>query len=98
MCGDAERIGLFGFGASAHLVCQVAAHQGRRVFAVTRPGGSETSGRSRASSAPSGPGVIEELPEELDAAIIFAPAGELVPVGAAGPGARRRRSFAPGST
>ena len=42
LCGDAERVGLYGFGASAHIICQVAAHQGRRVFALTRPGDAET--------------------------------------------------------
>jgi len=79
MTGDAERIGLYGFGASAHIVCQVARHQGRRVFALTRPGDAEGQAFARelgaewAGDAPGGP------PEELDAAIIFAPAGELVP-------------------
>jgi propanol-preferring alcohol dehydrogenase len=79
MAGDAERLGLYGFGASAHIVCQVAVHQGRRVFAFTREGddaarslalelGAEWVGDSMA------PG-----PEELDAAIIFAPVGPLVP-------------------
>ena len=79
MAGDAERIGLYGFGAAAHIVCQVAVHEGRRVFAFTREGdedarafalelGAEWAGDS------SGP-----APEELDAALIFAPAGELVP-------------------
>jgi propanol-preferring alcohol dehydrogenase len=79
MIGDAERVGLYGFGASAHIVCQVALHQGRRVFALTRAGDAETQAFARelgaewAGDAPSGP------PEELDAAIIFAPVGELVP-------------------
>ena len=79
LAGDAERLGLYGFGASAHIVAQVARHQGRRVFAFTRAGdqaaqslalelGAEWAGSS------AGPG-----PEELDAAIIFAPVGELVP-------------------
>ena len=53
MCGDAERVGLYGFGPSAHLICQVAAHQGRRVFAITKPGDARSRG-SPASSAPSG--------------------------------------------
>ena len=79
MTGDAERLGLYGFGSSAHIVCQVARHQGRRVFALTRAGDAETQafalelGAEWAGEAPAGP------PEELDAAIIFAPVGELVP-------------------
>ena len=79
MCGDAERVGLYGFGASAHLICQVAAHQGRRVFAITKPGDAEKQGLARELGA-EWAGAADELPEELDAAIIFAPAGELVPV------------------
>ena len=78
MCGDAERIGLYGFGASAHIVCQVAVHQGRRVFAFTRPG--DDAGQEHARSLGAAwAGGTDETPEELDAAIIFAPAGELVP-------------------
>jgi alcohol dehydrogenase, propanol-preferring len=79
MTGDAERLGLYGFGSSAHIVCQVARYQGRRVFALTRAGDAETQafalelGAEWAGDAPAGP------PEELDAAIIFAPVGELVP-------------------
>jgi propanol-preferring alcohol dehydrogenase len=80
MCGDAERIGLFGFGASAHLVAQVAAHQGRRLFAVTRGADPDKRELAREVGA-EWAGVIDELPEELDAVIIFAPAGELVPAG-----------------
>lgn len=75
-CGDAERLGLYGFGASAHIVCQVARHQGRRVFAITR--GDE---RTRAFARELGAewaGPADEVPEQLDAAIVFAPAGELV--------------------
>ena len=79
MCGDAERVGLYGFGASAHLICQVAVHQGRRVFAITKPGDAEKQGLARDLGA-EWAGAADELPEELDAAIIFAPAGELVPV------------------
>jgi propanol-preferring alcohol dehydrogenase len=77
LAGDAERLGLYGFGASAHIVAQVALHEGRRVFAVTREGDSETQAFARelgAEWAGSGP-----PPEELDAAIIFAPVGALVP-------------------
>src|SRR5919201_1316292 len=78
-CGDPERVGLYGFGASAHIVCQVAAHQGRRVFALTRPGDAEGQAFARelgaewAGDSEAGP------PEPLDAAIIFAPVGALVP-------------------
>ncbi|HYU59711.1 MAG TPA: zinc-dependent alcohol dehydrogenase family protein [Solirubrobacterales bacterium] len=90
LTGDAERLGLYGFGASAHIVCQVARHQGRRVFALTRPGdeagqafarelGAEWAGDSEA-----GP------PEQLDGAIVFAPVGGLVPVAL--------RALAPGGT
>ena len=79
MCGDAERLGLFGFGASAHIVCQLAAHQGRRVFAITRPGDEPRQAFARGLGA-EWAGDSESLDEPLDAAIIFAPAGELVPV------------------
>jgi propanol-preferring alcohol dehydrogenase len=77
LAGDAERLGLYGFGAAAHIITQVARSQGRRVFAVTRPGDDAAQSFARslgAEWAGSGP-----PPEELDAAIIFAPAGELVP-------------------
>jgi propanol-preferring alcohol dehydrogenase len=75
--GDAERLGLYGFGSAAHIVAQEALFEGRRVFAVTREGDAEAQAFARslgAEWAGSGP-----PPEELDAAIIFAPAGELVP-------------------
>jgi propanol-preferring alcohol dehydrogenase len=75
-CGDAERLGLHGFGASAHIVCQVAAHQGRRVFAVTR-GDEETRAFATALGA-EWAGAVTDVPEKLDAAIVFAPVGELV--------------------
>jgi propanol-preferring alcohol dehydrogenase len=78
MCGDAERLALFGFGASAHIICQVAAHEGRRVFAITKPGDTEKQAFARELGA-EWSGGSDELDEELDAAIIFAPAGELVP-------------------
>jgi propanol-preferring alcohol dehydrogenase len=80
LAGDAERLGLYGFGASAHIVAQVAFHQGRRVFAFTRTGDPDTQAFARdlgAEWAGDSPG---PAPEELDAAIIFAPVGELVPV------------------
>ncbi|HLM30440.1 MAG TPA: zinc-dependent alcohol dehydrogenase family protein [Solirubrobacterales bacterium] len=77
MCGDAERLALYGFGGSAHIICQVAAHQGRRVFAVTRRGDAEKQAFARGLGA-KWAGAPDELPEPLDAAIVFAPAGELV--------------------
>jgi alcohol dehydrogenase, propanol-preferring len=79
MAGDAERLGLFGFGASAHIVAQVARHQGRRVFAFTKPGDGEGQSFARELGAEWAGGSNERPPEELDAAILFAPAGELVP-------------------
>jgi alcohol dehydrogenase, propanol-preferring len=80
LVGDAERLGLYGFGASAHLVAQVARHQGRRVFAFTRAGDEEGQGFARSLGAEWAGGSDERPPEELDAAIIFAPVGALVPV------------------
>jgi alcohol dehydrogenase, propanol-preferring len=76
LCGDAERLGLFGFGGSAHIVCQVARHQGRRVFAITR-GDEEKRAFARELGA-EWAGHADEIPEELDAAIVFAPAGDVV--------------------
>ena len=76
--GEAERLGLYGFGASAHIVCQLARHEGRRVFAFTRPGDEAAQSLARELGA-EWAGASGERPEELDAAIIFAPAGELVP-------------------
>jgi propanol-preferring alcohol dehydrogenase len=76
--GDGERLGLYGFGASAHIVAQLAAHEGRRVFAFTRTGDDEGQSFARELGA-EWAGAAGERPEELDAAIIFAPAGELVP-------------------
>ena len=77
MTGDAERLGLYGFGAAAHIIAQAARADGRRVFAVTREGDTDSQEFARslgAEWAGSGP-----PPEELDAAIVFAPVGELVP-------------------
>jgi alcohol dehydrogenase, propanol-preferring len=77
LAGDAERLGLYGFGAAAHIVAQVARHEGRRVFAVTREGDVEAQAFARELGVEwAGSG---KPPEELDAAIIFAPVGELVP-------------------
>jgi alcohol dehydrogenase, propanol-preferring len=77
--GDAERLGLFGFGASAHIVAQIAAYQGRRTFAFTRPGDEAGQRFAREVGAEWTGGSDELPPEELDAAIIFAPVGPLVP-------------------
>jgi len=76
--GDAKRLGLYGFGASAHIVAQLAGHEGRRVFAFTRPGDETAQALARELGA-AWAGAAGERPEELDGAIIFAPAGELVP-------------------
>jgi propanol-preferring alcohol dehydrogenase len=88
MCGEPERLGLYGFGAAAHILCQVARSQGREVYAVTRPGDTTTQEFARSLGATWAGGSDEPLPVELDAAIIFAPDGALVPValGALAPG------------
>jgi propanol-preferring alcohol dehydrogenase len=80
LTGDAERLGLYGFGSSAHIVAQVARHQGRRVFAFTRAGDEEGQEFARELGAVWAGGSEEPPPEELDAAIIFAPVGALVPI------------------
>src|ERR671935_661835 len=77
--GDAERLGLYGFGASAHIIVQVALHQGRRVFAFTRPGDTEGQAFARELGAEWAGGSDETPPEPLDAALVFAPVGALVP-------------------
>lgn len=74
-----HRLGLFGFGAAAHLVAQAAMAQGREVYAFTRPGDCEAQAFARELGARWAGGSDERAPELLDAAIIFAPAGELVP-------------------
>jgi alcohol dehydrogenase, propanol-preferring len=79
MTDDAERLGIFGFGTAAHLVTQVARWQGRRVFAFTRPGDDAGQAFAREIGVEWAGGSDEAPPEELDAAILFAPAGELVP-------------------
>ena len=78
--GDGVRLGLYGFGASAHIVAQVARYQGRRVYAMTRPGDIASQEFAMRVGAVWAGGTDETLPEELDAAIIFAPVGALVPV------------------
>jgi propanol-preferring alcohol dehydrogenase len=80
LAGDAERLGLYGFGSSAHIIAQVARHQGQRVFAFTRPGDAAGQEHARALGAEWAGGSDSPPPEELDAAIIFAPVGALVPV------------------
>jgi propanol-preferring alcohol dehydrogenase len=79
LAGDPERVGLYGFGAAAHIVCQVARHEGRRVFALVRRGDDARAAFALELGA-EWAGPADELPPEpLDAALIFAPAGELVP-------------------
>jgi propanol-preferring alcohol dehydrogenase len=90
MVGDAERLGLYGFGSAAHVLAQVARHQGRRVFAFTRPGDEETQRFAREVGAVWAGASTDRPPEELDAAIVFASAGELVPLALA--------AVAPGGT
>lgn len=77
--GDARTIGLYGFGAAAHLLTQIARHQGRRVFAFTRPGDAAAQAFAREQGALWAGNAVAAPPEPLDAAVIFAPAGELVP-------------------
>ena len=88
LAGDAERVGLYGFGAAAHIVAQVARHEGRRVFAFTRAGDDEGQRFALELGAAWAGGSDSRPPEELDAAIVFAPVGALVPValGAVAPG------------
>ena len=90
LAGDAERLGLYGFGAAAHIIAQVALSQGRRVFAFVRPGDRAAMDFARGLGAEwSGPS-DEAPPEELDAALLFAPVGALVPAAL--------RAIAPGGT
>jgi propanol-preferring alcohol dehydrogenase len=77
--GDAERLGIYGFGAAAHIVAQVARHQARRVFAFTRAGDAEGQAFARELGAEWAGSSSDPPPEPLDAAIIFAPVGALVP-------------------
>jgi propanol-preferring alcohol dehydrogenase len=90
LCGDPERLGLYGFGASAHLICQVAAHEGRRVFALTREGDEEGQAFALELGAEWAGDSVAGPPEPLDAAIVFAPVGALVPAAL--------RALAPGGT
>ncbi len=79
MTGDARRLGLYGFGAAAHIIAQVARWQGREVFAFTSPGDAEAQSFARGLGAQWAGGSDQPPPEPLDAAIIFAPVGPLVP-------------------
>src|SRR3954447_8155680 len=90
LAGDPERLGIYGFGAAAHIVAQVARHEGRRVFAFVRPGDERAAAFAREIGAEWVGAAGDEPPEELDAALIFAPAGELVPAA--------RRATAKGGT
>ena len=78
MAGDAKRLGIYGFGAAAHIVAQVARHQGRRLFAFSRPGDTEAQRFARELGAEWAGDSTAKPPEELEAAIIFAPVGPLV--------------------
>ena len=90
MAGDAERLGLYGFGAAAHIIAQVARAQGRRVFAFVRPGDRAAIDFARGLGAEWAGASDEVPPEELDAALLFAPVGALVPAAL--------RAIAPGGT
>src|SRR6202022_3379368 len=90
LAGDGERLGLYGFGSAAHMICQVAVFEGRQVFAFTRPGDERGQAFACELGASWAGDSAQAPPEELDAAIIFASAGELVPTAL--------RTLAPGGT
>jgi alcohol dehydrogenase, propanol-preferring len=90
LAGQGERLGMYGFGSSAHLICQVAVHQGWSVYALTREGDTEKQEQARSLGAAWAGAVGDPEARDLDAAIIFAPAGELVP--------EALRALAPGGT
>jgi alcohol dehydrogenase, propanol-preferring len=90
LAGDGERLGLYGFGAAAHIICQVAVHERRRVFAFTRAGDVDAQALARSLGAEWAGDAMAPGPEPLDAALIFAPAGALVPAAL--------RAVAPGGT
>jgi propanol-preferring alcohol dehydrogenase len=90
MCGEARRLGLYGFGAAAHILAQVATWQGREVFAFTRHGDEAAQRFARKLGATWAGSSEETPPEELEAAIVFAPDGALVPLAL--------RALAPGGT
>lgn len=79
MAGEGERLGIYGFGAAAHIVAQVARHEGRKVYAFTREGDVAAQDFARSLGCVWAGGSAEKPPEVLDAAIIFAPVGALVP-------------------
>jgi alcohol dehydrogenase, propanol-preferring len=79
MAGDGERLGLYGFGAAAHIVAQLARHEGRKVFAFTRPGDAAGQRFARSLGAAWAGPSTDAPPEPLDAALLFAPVGALVP-------------------
>ena len=79
LAGPAERVGIYGFGAAAHIVAQVILHEGRRLYAFTRPGDRAGQEFARGMGAVWAGGSDERPPEPLDAALIFAPVGALVP-------------------
>lgn len=79
LAGDAQRVGLYGFGDSAHIIAQVARYQGRRVFAFTSPGDDKKQAFARSLGAEWAGDSTSAPPEPLDAALIFAPVGALVP-------------------
>ncbi|KRB18486.1 MULTISPECIES: zinc-dependent alcohol dehydrogenase family protein [Mesorhizobium] len=78
--GDGKRLGIYGFGAAAHIVAQIAIWQGREIFAVTRPGDEQAQDFARSLGASWAGGSDQPPPRQLDAAIIFAPVGDLVPI------------------
>jgi propanol-preferring alcohol dehydrogenase len=80
MAGEGRRLGFYGFGAAAHILAQVARHQGRQVYAFTRPGDEEAAALARRLGATWAGGSDEDPPERLDAAILFAPVGALLPL------------------
>ena len=86
--GEGPRVGLYGFGAAGHILCQVAVHEGREVYAFTRPGDQAGQAFARSKGAVWAGTSGERPPEPLDSAIIFAPVGDLVPLAlrAVGPG------------
>jgi propanol-preferring alcohol dehydrogenase len=90
LAGEGERLGMYGFGSSAHLICQVAVHRGWSVYALTREGDTEKQEQARSLGAAWAGAVGDPEARDLDAAIIFAPAGELVP--------EALRALAPGGT
>ena len=90
LAGEGERLGLYGFGSSAHIICQVAVAQGWQVFALTREGDTETQELARSLGAEWAGAVGDPAASDLDAAIVFAPVGELM--------VEALRAMAPGGT